>query len=69
MRSLEACKNDEDIQVLFTDADGPAFKQLICSSDWGPVEVITMKNRNILINMLIYEETVIIRGTKMKAMC
>ena len=54
--SLEACKNDEDIQLLFTDADGPAFEQLISSSDWGPIEVITMKNRNILINVLIYQE-------------
>ena len=67
--SLEACKNDEDIQLLFTNADGPAFEQLISSSDWGPVEVITMKNRNTLINVLIYEETVMRRERKMKAMC
>ena len=69
IRSLEACKRDEDIQLLFTDADGPAFEQLISSSDWDPVETITMKNRNILINMLVYEETVMRRGRKMKAMC
>ena len=38
IRSFEACKRDEDIQLLFTDADGPAFEQLISSSDWDPVE-------------------------------
>ena len=65
IRSLEACKSDEDIQLLFTDADGPAFEQLISNSDWDPVEIITMENRNIL----VYEETVMRRERKMKAMC
>ena len=69
IRSLEACKNDEDIQLLFTDANGPALEQLISSSDWDPVEVITVENRTILINMLIYEDAVMRRGRKMKVMC
>ena len=33
IRSLEACKNDEDIQLLFTDADEPALEQLLSNSD------------------------------------
>ena len=37
--------------------------------DWDPVEVITMKNKNILINMLICEKTVMRRGRKLEAMC
>ena len=69
IRSLEACKNDEDIQLLFTDANGPALEQLISSSDWDPVEVITVENRTTLINMLIYEDAVMRRGRKMKVMC
>ena len=67
--SLETCKSDEDIQLLFTGADRPAFKQLISSLDWAPVKIIIMENRNILINILIYEETVMRRERKMTAMC
>ena len=67
--SLETCKSDEDIQLLFTGADRPAFKQLISSLDWAPVKIIIMENRNILINMLIYEETVMRRERKMTVMC
>ena len=62
------CKSNED-NWLFTDADGPAFEQFISSSDWDPVKIITMEKRNILINMLIYKETVMRGGRKMKALC
>ena len=45
------------------------FQQLISSLDWDPVEVISMKNKNILINILIYKKTVMRRARKMEAMC
>ena len=43
--------------------------QHLSSSDWDPAKIITMENRNILINMLIYEETVMRGGRKMKVLC
>ena len=49
IRSFEACASYNNIQLLFTDADGPAFEQL-SRSDWDPVEIITMETRIPLIS-------------------
>ena len=49
IRSFETCASYKDIQLLLTDADGPAFEQL-SRSDWDPVEIITMETRIPLIS-------------------
>ena len=48
-------------------ADGPAFEQIINSSDWDPAEPVTSSNKAILINMFLYEEPVVRRGKKVEA--
>ena len=68
IKSLYNCNNGQSIRELFNSADGPAFEQLVSSTDWDPNEPITIENKEILINLLLYEETIVRRGKKVKAM-
>lgn len=67
IKSLRSCENDEAIDELFASADGPAFEQIISTSDWEPNQSIIVKNKNILIDMLLYEETIVRSGRKISA--
>ena len=67
VKSLSSCGTIESINELMDSADGPAFEQIISSSDWDPNESVTVENKNILINLLLYEETVGRRGRKVEA--
>ena len=64
IKSLYNCNKEQSIKELFNSADGPAFEQLASSSDWDPNEPITVENKEILINFLLYEETIVRRGKK-----
>ena len=68
IKSLYNCNNEQSIKELFDSADGPAFEQLVSSADWDPNEPITVENKEILINLLLYEETIVRRGKKLEAM-
>ena len=68
IKSLCNCNNEQSIKGLFNSADGLAFEQLVSSTDWDPNEPITVENKEILINLLLYEETIVRRGTKVEAM-
>ncbi len=67
VKLLRKCDTNEAINDLFNTADGPAFEQIISSSDWEPTEAITLTNKDILINLLLHEETITRRGGKVKA--
>ena len=64
---MNECETEKFIHDLFDTADGPAFEQIINSSDWDLDEPVTSSNKAILINMLLYEETVVRRGKKVEA--
>ena len=64
IKSLCSFNNEQSIKELFNSADGPVFDHLVSSSYWDPNEPITVENKEILINLLAYEETIVHRGTK-----
>lgn len=64
---MKQCDTEERINYLFDGVDGPAFDQVINSSDWDSNEHITMKNKDISVNMLLYEETIGRRREKVGA--
>ena len=67
IKSLYNCNNEQSIKELFNSADNrPAFEQLVSSVDWDPNEPITIANKEILINLLLYEETIVSRGKTMR---
>ena len=41
---------------------------MVSSTDWDPNEPITVENKEILTNLLLYEETIVRRGKKVEAM-
>ena len=43
------------------------FEQIINSSDWDPDEAVTSSDKATLVNILLYEETVVWRGKKVEA--
>ena len=57
IKSLYDCNNKQSIKELFDSANGPVFEQLVSSTDWDPNEGVTVENKKILINPLLYEET------------
>ena len=65
VKSLSECDTEESINDLFDTADGPPLEQIINSSDWDPR--LRRSNKAILVNMLLYEETVVRRGKKVEA--
>ncbi len=65
---LKSCESNDAINELFSTADGPAFEQIISSSDWDPNETVTMDNKDVLVNLLLHEETITRRGGKVRAM-
>ena len=67
VKSLNECDTEKSINDLFDTADRPAFEQIINSSDWDADEPVTSSNKTILVNMLLYEETVVRRGKKVEA--
>ena len=67
VKSLNECDTEKSINDLFDTGDGPAFEQIINSSDWDADEPVTSSNKAILENMLLYEETVVRRGKKVEA--
>ena len=67
IKSLRRCDSNDEINELFASADGPAFEQIISTSDWEPSQSISVDNKNILIDMLLYEETVVRCGRKISA--
>ena len=66
IKSLYNCNNEQLIKELFNSADGLPFEQLVSSTDWDPNEPITIENKEILINLLLYEETISAEGKKWK---
>ena len=68
IKSLESCSSNKMISELFDTADGPAFEQIVGLSDWDQNEDITINNKAILADMLVYEELVQRRGKKINAM-
>ena len=68
IKSLYNCNNEQSIKELFDSADGRAFEQLVSSTDWDPNEPITIENKEILIDLLLYEEKFFRRGKKLEAM-
>ena len=58
IKSLDSCSSNKMISDLFDSADGPAFEQIVGLSDWDQNEEITIKNKEILIHMLVFEELV-----------
>ena len=56
IKSLYNCNNEQSIKELFDSANGPVFEQLVSSTDWDPNEAVTVENKEILINLLLYEE-------------
>lgn len=42
IKYLYNCNNDQSIKELVNSADGPAFEQLVCSTDWDPNEPLTV---------------------------
>eukprot|EP00794_Sanderia_malayensis_P017199 gene17199-18929_t len=68
IKSLKQCETKEAINELFDTFDAPAFEQIISSSDWDPQEDVTVGNKNILIDMLLHEQTINRRGRKVVAM-
>ncbi len=69
IKSLQQCETKEAISELFDTSNGPAFEQIISSSDWDPQENVTVGNKNILMDMLLHEEAINRRGRKVVAMC
>ena len=67
VESLNECDTGKSINDLFDTADGPAFEQIINSSDWDLDEPVTSSKKAILINMLLYTETLVRRGNKVEA--
>ena len=63
---MNECDTEKSINDLFDTADGPAFEQIINSSDWDPNEPVTSSNKAILANML-HEEIAVRRGKKVDA--
>lgn len=45
IKLLNQCDTEKKTSDLFNSANGPAFGQIISSSDWDPNEHITMKNK------------------------
>ena len=64
---MNECDTEKFINDLFDAADGPAFEQIINSSDGDPDEPVTSSNKAIVVNMLLYEETVVRREKKVEA--
>lgn len=58
IRLLNQCDTEERINDFIKSGNGPAFQQITGSSNWHPNEHITMKNKDILQNILLYEETI-----------
>ena len=55
---MNQCDAEERINDFVKSGNGPAFEQIISLSNWDPSEHITMKNKDILHNMILYEETI-----------
>ena len=68
IKLLKCCESNDAINDLFSSADGPAFEQIISSSDWDPNEAVTMDNKDVLVNLLLHEKTIARRGGKIRAM-
>ena len=62
IKLLNQCDIVGRISDLFNNADSPASEQISSSSEWDPSEHITSKNKDILVNMLLYQETIGRRG-------
>ena len=43
---------------MFDSAEGPAYKQIINMSEWNAIVSVTLENVNVLIDIIIEEETV-----------
>ena len=62
------CNNEQSTKELFNSPDGPAFEQLVSSTNWYPNEPITVGNKEMLINILFCEENIVRRGKKVETM-
>ncbi|XP_033124119.1 uncharacterized protein LOC117122592 [Anneissia japonica] len=68
LNGLNACKSTEAIDKLIDDsAEGPAYEQLVNSSQWPVDTKIEYKNVEVLKNMLIWEEVVSKREKQLQA--
>ena len=64
---IKECTSDQEINEVFNMEEGPAFDQLVNSSQWDATLSVTMYNRETLLSMLIFEELVIKRERQLKA--
>lgn len=68
LNELEQVKSDEEINKIFdSSADGPAYEQLVNSSQWPVDSSITLKNVETLKAMLVREELFDKRERQLKA--
>ena len=64
---MNECNTGKSINDLFDTADSSAFEQTINSSDWDPNKSVRSSNKAMLVNMLLYEKTVVWSGKKGEA--
>ena len=67
INKITECANDQDLNDVFIMEEGPAFEQLVNSSQWDASLSVTMNNRETLLSMLIFEELVLKRERQLKA--
>ena len=67
IKNLQNCNNDDDIVNLFNSTEAPGYEQIIGLSEWDQNVDITIENKSILIDMLVYEEVITRRSGKIKA--
>eukprot|EP00794_Sanderia_malayensis_P013231 gene13231-14589_t len=68
LKALDEVKQDEDIDEIFDKrAEGPAFEQIVNSTQWPLDSRITTKNLETFKSMIVWEELVQKREKQLKA--
>ena len=64
---IDAAETENEIIEIFNSEEGPAYEQIVNSSQWDITVSVSTKNRNQLLQMLIYDEVVVKREKQIKA--
>jgi len=65
---LVKCKTDAQINELFDASEGPAYEQIVNSSQWPVTTKINMTNIEALKSMVVWEELVVKREKQLNAL-
>uniref|UniRef100_A0A7M5XI47 HECT domain-containing protein n=1 Tax=Clytia hemisphaerica TaxID=252671 RepID=A0A7M5XI47_9CNID len=68
LNKLSICKSNDEIQAILDSAEGPAFEQIINSSQWDINVEVNINNIETLKSIILWEELVTKREKQIKAM-